>query len=678
MADVGGEAFSDELEELLRWPYSIHAIDETLDPEMIDGTGRQLLFQALNTKELVAFVGSGVSVAYGRMGWQQWLEHQLTETENRTKALLESIAALQMTVRALRTLLNIRPYIENIRPSIDAEKIEEITVNIKKAGPPKKVSLSDSDAVTVDLFLELRDKEYGYIHSQLKRLLRTFSNLRQKGDGVGGDKYPVVFQVAERLQAMTSQWIKHFEPAVSNSASSPYRRCFGHQGPEPLRLRLEAIENRLLSLISNKRNLSELDYTDLLSKRSSLAVPVQQYLISAIELLSKRDKHRALLNNESSSLPFEDQVKTMFLDELAAAEKALIDGLKEGKRNGRGSLANRKPRAGKREHQEPRQRVLSQILGQNESHKTSYLKREFAGIRTDPQRFEMLSYFKTEAFKRIIADIHGKTKSEFIRSAHLKPWLDVLKSIEGELDDNLSDISPFEKKLFVSPIHRYVLTMLLQLLESPLETLSRTLTPNNEKLIRRNLSVRKRDFGARRLLIDAETDTLLHLSSGLGIRRFLTTNYDIEIERLFADAGYQEFVRGSVHDAQRGTIERSPGIYRVAALGGRFLDASFERSRVAELHTFTLGREDADAGVFHLHGRATDDSKCIVTERDYMERYLRNDEYRETVDEGIRLTFSANPILFVGLGMSEADILRPLREFMSDNAPRSRRTALLL
>ena len=60
--------------------YTVHAIDDTLDAERIEARAKQLLFQALNRRQLVAFVGSGISTSYGRLGWNEWLDRQI-ETE---------------------------------------------------------------------------------------------------------------------------------------------------------------------------------------------------------------------------------------------------------------------------------------------------------------------------------------------------------------------------------------------------------------------------------------------------------------------------------------------------------------------------------------------------------------------------------------------------------------------
>ncbi|QBF33313.1 hypothetical protein CFI11_19115 [Thalassococcus sp. S3] len=75
---------------------------------------------------------------------------------------------------------------------------------------------------------------------------------------------------------------------------------------------------------------------------------------------------------------------------------------------------------------------------------------------------------------------------------------------------------------------------------------------------------------------------------------------------------------------------------------------------------------EAGASVFHLHGRATLDDSLVITEHDYMQLYLTDDRNRPTIDEGIQAAFSGAPLLFLGLGMEETDLLRPLRQFISN------------
>lgn len=156
-------------------------------------------------------------------------------------------------------------------------------------------------------------------------------------------------------------------------------------------------------------------------------------------------------------------------------------------------------------------------------------------------------------------------------------------------------------------------------------------------------------------------DPLLILHRDLNIRRFLTTNYDHEIERLFEDSGY--------HRSDEGLgLKRSDSLGAGDPIAPMFREVLFSRQWTGELAALaTSDRSRSRANwIVHLHGRAEVDGSgsLIVTEDDYQRHYVRDDERRSSIDDAVKLAFSAQPILFVGIGMKEVDLLRPLREFM--------------
>mmetsp|Transcript_29094 Transcript_29094/g.55989 ORF Transcript_29094/g.55989 Transcript_29094/m.55989 type:complete len:101 (-) Transcript_29094:7-309(-) len=63
-------------EQLRYWPYTIFQIESNLNIGLIEGRGRQLLFQAINARNLTAFVGSGLSASFGRLTWSDWQDTQ--------------------------------------------------------------------------------------------------------------------------------------------------------------------------------------------------------------------------------------------------------------------------------------------------------------------------------------------------------------------------------------------------------------------------------------------------------------------------------------------------------------------------------------------------------------------------------------------------------------------------
>jgi tetratricopeptide (TPR) repeat protein len=69
-------------------------------------------------------------------------------------------------------------------------------------------------------------------------------------------------------------------------------------------------------------------------------------------------------------------------------------------------------------------------------------------------------------------------------------------------------------------------------------------------------------------------------------------------------------------------------------------------------------------GVLHCHGRSSQqESQLVLTTRDYQQAYLGKTQAQGRDRAAMELILSSNPVLFVGYGMREPDVLRPLREF---------------
>jgi tetratricopeptide (TPR) repeat protein len=139
---------------------------------------------------------------------------------------------------------------------------------------------------------------------------------------------------------------------------------------------------------------------------------------------------------------------------------------------------------------------------------------------------------------------------------------------------------------------------------------------------------------------------------GLPIRRFVTTNYDCELERALAEVRrvpWEEF-----------GIPEGNGRSRLAGPPRSF---SQRPENCDQQALFALARVAAAENlVFHCHGRYDDPGSIIATELDYQQWYLREQEggtpaFVRTFD----LLFSSNPLLFVGYGLGDEDLLRPLR-----------------
>ncbi len=299
------------------------------------------------------------------------------------------------------------------------------------------------------------------------------------------------------------------------------------------------------------------------------------------------------------------------------------------------------------------------------------LTRNVPGIPDTPSRYQVLGFFKKES----VTDLLNWCELIETDVAH-DQWTGTYKVIR-----NLNE----EKKRgglrsVWTPTRRFIVGMLLSKLSDPMCLLDNNTFKNirakkgsaSNSLQYFRHEIRKIDFISRHSIIHEKMDPLSQLSLHLGINKFLTTNYDLEIERMLDDRGY-EISRHSVSPQEVG--DQQP---RIDALGGRVTDTTFQRDHTADLLSFTLNLEGNDGSVFHLHGLATADSDIVLTERDYMNLYLKSDDRRDMVNEAIDLAFSANPVLFLGIGMTEDDVMRPLRQFVSDQEKRKDRVAIAL
>lgn len=168
----------------------------------------------------------------------------------------------------------------------------------------------------------------------------------------------------------------------------------------------------------------------------------------------------------------------------------------------------------------------------------------------------------------------------------------------------------------------------------------------------------ERSFRRRGDLLPPNRDPLL-LVTRLGISRFLTTNYDHEIRRLFEDEGLNDAT------SRRAT----PGATRANPLGQSMSTAVFERTSSGHLLVFAARNRGEGAEVVHLHGLAEAGGHIVVTEADYQARYVAEHTRAGLMEDAISAAFGSSPLLFIGSGFTEDDLLRPLREFLGD-APR--------
>lgn len=170
-----------------------------------------------------------------------------------------------------------------------------------------------------------------------------------------------------------------------------------------------------------------------------------------------------------------------------------------------------------------------------------------------------------------------------------------------------------------------------------------------------------RDDGASH---DADSESLRYLHDpirslidSLNVRRFITTNYDREIEDYFERTGY------TFDWPDRSGKPSEALVYGKDGTGATIRSAVLTEDSVADLVQFAADAGQNATDVFHLHGRNDLPDSIIATERDYQQVYLHSDRRKQLFEEALDVVFRANTILFVGLGMTEEDLLRPLRKF---------------
>lgn len=166
-------------------------------------------------------------------------------------------------------------------------------------------------------------------------------------------------------------------------------------------------------------------------------------------------------------------------------------------------------------------------------------------------------------------------------------------------------------------------------------------------------------------------DPLLMLRD-IGIRRFLTTNYDIELENLFMFRDVRGQTRCPVDVAR---LEALPGFSSTdegRSWARRLANGFVVRSDVydgvstSRLFEFGIGGVDNYVHIYHLHGRADRPQTMVATDSDYNRQYREERISRPSFDRAYDVVVSGNPILFVGSGMTEADLNRTLRNRVSN------------
>lgn len=140
----------------------------------------------------------------------------------------------------------------------------------------------------------------------------------------------------------------------------------------------------------------------------------------------------------------------------------------------------------------------------------------------------------------------------------------------------------------------------------------------------------------------------------LPIQRFVTTNYDCELERALSSP--DPFDPASLDAKPQSPPEQPlPAFYSFCQMPEDYRALAY----------FAVCRGDHEPStVFHCHGLYKRPETILATEADYQAWYLGQEPQYRAFRQTMELLFTSNPILFVGYGLREPDLLRPLREYV--------------
>lgn len=175
------------------------------------------------------------------------------------------------------------------------------------------------------------------------------------------------------------------------------------------------------------------------------------------------------------------------------------------------------------------------------------------------------------------------------------------------------------------------------------------------------------------------------LLESLGVSRIATLNYDFELERALMlrrderekSPRFLDFV-GGARSGRAIVRDRIGRLRRVMGDGLTVESDIVDRERPDRLLEFAIGSAEVDRHILHLHGRADSAASMVVTASDYDLRYRRDDLFRNPFEHGMRVLLAGNPVLFVGLGMTEKEINDFLRYFVSNTPYRRMAPAFLI
>jgi tetratricopeptide (TPR) repeat protein len=170
-------------------------------------------------------------------------------------------------------------------------------------------------------------------------------------------------------------------------------------------------------------------------------------------------------------------------------------------------------------------------------------------------------------------------------------------------------------------------------------------------------------------------DPLQNLHRDLHIGRYITTNYDIQIENYFMfglelERDRSPVALGDIPQYLDSVDETGMEWIKDLPDGTRIRSEIYDGDATSRLFEFAIGSNDNVAHILHLHGRVDMPKTMIATDSDYNRLYRNESGSRGTFDLAYDVTIAGNPILFIGSGLTEAELMRTLRQEVSNSRAR--------
>jgi tetratricopeptide (TPR) repeat protein len=183
-------------------------------------------------------------------------------------------------------------------------------------------------------------------------------------------------------------------------------------------------------------------------------------------------------------------------------------------------------------------------------------------------------------------------------------------------------------------------------------------------------------------------DPIRRLRQHFDVRRFITLNYDLELERalMFPDAASSTVGGESLQEVVRLFSEYDSDTAPFGRVARRMPDGAYVVSDVysprnaARLFEFSLNAPSQAIQILHLHGRADDPDGMVARDPDYARQYIKGSSNPQALRLALNVALCGNPVFFVGVGLSEPEVMDILRRSNVEdvNEPRNPPFAFVL